>query len=84
MSFSILPTKEFAKEFAKLDGRVRTRIKRKIDEVALDPTRYKRLQYDLAGSSRVWIGKLRVVFSYDLRKREIYLENIVLDHKYRG
>jgi len=52
MSFSILPTKEFAKEFAKLDGQVRTRIKRKIDEVALDPTRYKRLQYDLAGSSR--------------------------------
>ena len=57
-------------------------IKDKIEEISDDPTRYKHLHYDLSGSCRLWIGKLRIIFSYDINKREIYLEKIVLGHKY--
>lgn len=82
MPFKILPTKEFEKDFKKLDSFMQKRIKDKIEEVALDPTRYKHLHYDLAGSCRIWVGKLRVIFSYDVEKQELYLEKIVFGHKY--
>ena len=62
MSFEILPTKEFSKDFKKLDNQLQTRIKKKIEEVAEDPTRFKHLHYDLKGSCRLWIGKLRIIF----------------------
>ena len=84
MSYKIFPTKEFSKDFKKTDPQIQIRIKQKFNEVAEDPTRYKFLHYDLSGSCRVWIGKLRVIFSYDKAKKEIYLEKIVLSHKYRG
>jgi mRNA-degrading endonuclease RelE of RelBE toxin-antitoxin system len=82
MSYSILPTKEFSKDFKKLDGQFQERVKKKIEEVAEDPRRYKYLHYDLSGSCRLWIGKLRIIFSYDVQKEEIYLEKIVFGHKY--
>ena len=82
MSFKIFPTKEFSKDFNKLDKHLQERIKKKIEEVAEDPTRYKHLNYDLSGSCRLWIGKLRIIFSYDLEKQEFYLEKIVFGHKY--
>ena len=82
MSFKILPTKEFSKDFNKLDQQFQDRIKKKVEEVAEDPIRYKHLHYDLKGSCRLWIGKLRIVFSYDVNKRELYLEKIVFGHKY--
>ena len=82
MSYKILPTKEFSKDFKKIDRLLQDRIKKKIEEVAEDPTRYKHLHYDLSGSCRLWIGKLRVIFSYDPPKQEIYLEKIVFGHRY--
>jgi mRNA-degrading endonuclease RelE of RelBE toxin-antitoxin system len=82
MSYKILPTKEFSKDFKKLDSQLQVRIKKKIEEVAEEPTRFKHLHYDLKGSCRLWIGKLRIIFSYDINKRELYLEKIVLGHKY--
>ncbi|HLC75375.1 MAG TPA: type II toxin-antitoxin system RelE/ParE family toxin [Candidatus Nanoarchaeia archaeon] len=82
MSYKILPTKEFAKDFKKLDSQVQAQIKKKIDEVSINPTLYKKLQYDLHGSSRLRIGKLRVIFSYDESKQEVYLEKIVFGHRY--
>ena len=82
MSYKILPTKEFAKDFSKLDNQLRVRIKKKISEVAEDPTCYKHLHYDLKGSCRLRIGKLRIVFSYSTSVKEIYLEKIVFDHNY--
>ncbi|MBI1934988.1 type II toxin-antitoxin system RelE/ParE family toxin [Candidatus Woesearchaeota archaeon] len=82
MSYKILPTKEFSKDFKKLDSQLQTRIKKKIDEVAEDPTRFKHLHYDLKGSCRLLVGKLRIIFSYDIEKQELYLEKIVLGHKY--
>lgn len=83
MPYKILPTKEFEKDFKKIDSFIQERIKKKFDEVAENPTRYKHLHYDLAGSCRLWIGKLRIVFSYSIEKQELYLEKIVFGHKYR-
>ena len=82
MSYNILTTKEFSKDFKKLDKHLQVRIKKKIEEVAEEPTRYKHLHYDLKGSCRLWIGKLRIIFSYNEDKQELYLEKIVFDHKY--
>ena len=83
MSYKILPTKEFSKDFKKLDSQLQKKAKIKIEEVAEDPTRYKFLHYDLKGSCRVRIEKIRVIFSYDEDKEEMYLEKIVLGHRYR-
>ena len=55
MSYKILPTKEFSKDFEKLDKQFQERIKNKIEEVSEDPLRYKHLHYDLAGSCRILI-----------------------------
>ena len=82
MSYKILPTKEFSKDFKKLDNQLQVRIKNKMEEVAEEPTRFKHLHYDLEGSCRLWIGKLRIIFSYDVDKQKLYLEKIVFGHKY--
>lgn len=82
MSYKILPTKEFEKDFNKLDKDLREKIKKKINKVALNPDRYKHLRYDLNDSCRLWIDKLRIVYSYDVPKKELYLEKIILGHKY--
>ena len=82
MSYKILPTKEFSKDFKKLDNQLQMMVKKKIEEVAEEPTRFKHLHYDLKGSCRLWIGRLRIIFSYNEEKKELYLENIVTAHKY--
>lgn len=84
MSYNILPTQEFSKDFGKLEKQLQKRIKEKIEEVAENPERYKHLHYDLEGSSRLWIGKLRIIFSYSSAKKELYLEKIVFGHKYKN
>lgn len=84
MSYNILPTEEFSKDFKKIDPQIQKRIKQKFEEVAQDPTRYKFLHYDLSGSCRVWIGKLRIIFSYDSNREEVYLEKIVFGHMYKN
>lgn len=82
MPYKILPTKEFSKDFQKVERLFQDAIKKKIEEVALNPERYKHLQYDLKGSCRVRIGKLRILFSYGKEKNELYLEKIVFKHQY--
>ncbi|MFH1358434.1 MAG: type II toxin-antitoxin system RelE/ParE family toxin [archaeon] len=82
MPYKILVTKEFEKDFKKLDNSVQKRIKSKMNEVSENPERYKHLHYDLAGSCRIWIDKLRIIFSYSTQKQELYLENIIFGHKY--
>ena len=83
MPFNILPTKEFEKDFKKLDSFMQKRVKSKIEEVAENPERYKHLHYDLSGSCCLWIGKLRIIFSYSIQKQELYPEKIIVGHKYR-
>lgn len=82
MSYKIKPTKEFEKDFQKVDSSIQKRIKKKIEEISEDPTRYKYLHYDLKGSCRLWISKLRVIFSYNTERKELYLEKIVFGHRY--
>jgi len=83
MSYKILPTKEFERDFRKLDSFMKERVKKKIKEVSENPPRYKHLHYDLAGYSRIWIGKLRIIFTYNTEKQELYLRKVVFGHKYR-
>lgn len=82
MSYKILPTKEFSYDFRKLDRHFQLMVKKKIEEVANNPERYKHLHYGLTGSCRIRVGKLRILFSYDVNKKELYLEKIVFGHKY--
>lgn len=82
MTYKILPTKDFERQFKKLDGHFQNRIAKKFEEVAENPSRYKHLQFDLSGSCRIRIDKLRIIFSYDITKQELYLENIVFGHNY--
>ena len=82
MPYKIIPTREFEQDFRKLDSFFQRRIKKKMEEVAENPIRYKHLQYDLSGSCRIRIDKLRVIFSYDIQKQELYTEKIVFGHKY--
>ena len=82
MNYKILPTKEFERDFKKLDLHFQSQIKEKIEEVAENPIRYKHLHYDLNKFCRIRIGKLRVIFRYDIQKQELYLEKIVFGHKY--
>jgi len=82
MSYKILPTKEFEKDFKKLDSHIKEKIIKKINEVAENPLRYKHLHYDLKESYRLWIDKLRVIFSYSFIEQELYLEKIIFGHKY--
>ncbi|MFP4403010.1 MAG: type II toxin-antitoxin system RelE family toxin [Candidatus Woesearchaeota archaeon] len=82
MNYKILPTKEFSKDFKKLEDSLKKSIKTKIEEVSKNPERYKKLHYDLTGSCRIRIKKLRIIFSYDTDKKELYLEKIVFGHKY--
>ena len=82
MSYKILPTEEFKKDFKKIDPNFQERIKRKIGEGADTPERYKHLRLDLKNFCRLRIGKLRIIFRYEIQKQELYLEKIVFDHKY--
>ena len=82
MGYKILPTKEFSKDFKKLNNILKARIRTKIDEVSEDPTRYKHLHYDLQGSCRLWVGKSRIIFSFNESKRELYLEKVILGHRH--
>tara|TARA_Y100000310_G_scaffold345650_1_gene467728 strand:- start:3372 stop:3623 length:252 start_codon:yes stop_codon:yes gene_type:complete len=82
MHYNIFPTKEFSKDFKKLDKQAQQKIRKKVEEVAKNPLRHKHLHYDLGGSCRLWIGKLRIIFSYDIDKEELYLEKIIFGHRY--
>ncbi len=82
MSYKILPTKEFEKDLNKLDKNFQERIKKKIEEVAENPERYKHLHYEFKGSCRIRMGKLRIIYSYDVQKQELYLEQIIFGHHY--
>jgi len=82
MDYKILPTKQFDKDFKKLDSKNQLKVKKKIEEISQNPERYKHLHYDLSNYSRVRIGKLRIIFSYDIDKGELYLEKVVFGHRY--
>ncbi|MGK0209149.1 MAG: mRNA-degrading endonuclease RelE of RelBE toxin-antitoxin system [Patescibacteria group bacterium] len=84
MNYKILPTKEFIKDYNKIHNSDQERIKNKINEVSIQPERYKHLHPPLQKYSRVKIGKLRVLFTYNTELREIYPEKIIEKHRYNS
>lgn len=78
--YKILPTKEFSKDFRKLNNNTKNIVKNKIEELPLEPKKFKHLHYNLKSSCRLRIGKLRIIFSYNLSEKEIYLEKIVFKY----
>ena len=82
MTYKIIPTREFERDFRKLDKFFQSQIKNKFEEVAQYPERYKHLHFDLRKFSRIRIGKLRVIFRYEVQKQELYLEKIIFGHDY--
>lgn len=83
MPYKILPTKEFEKDFKKVDSFTQERIKKKFNEVAENPERCKHMHYELAGHCRIRIGKIRIIFRYSIEKQELYPEKIIFGHRYR-
>ena len=82
MSYKILSTREFEKDFRKLSSDIQSRIKKKFLEVAEYPERYKHLHPPLDDYCRIRIGKLRILFSYNIETKILYLEKIIFGHKY--
>ena len=82
MSYKIIPTKEFIKDSKKIDSATLNKVKDKIEEVAKNPERYKHLRGPLKVFCRIRIEKLRVLFSYESLKKEIYPEKIIFSHNY--
>ena len=67
MKFKIIPTKQFAKDFKKIkDKGIQQAIKDKTEEVSYNPTRYKRLHYDLKDSFRIRVGSYRIIYSVNM------------------
>jgi len=82
MSYKILATKEFEKDFKKLNLDIQQRIKKKFLNVAENPERYKHMHPPLNDYCRIRIEKLRIIFSYNKDKKELYLEKIIFGHNY--
>ena len=62
-------SEEITKKLSKLkkkDLKIYEIVRKKMDWILDNPEhRFKHLHYDLKGSCRLWIGKLRIIFSYD-------------------
>jgi len=82
MIYKILATKEFEKDFKKLDPNFQFKIKKKFKEISENPQRYKHLHPPLNDYCRIRIEKLRILFSYNTKKQILYLEKIVFSHNY--
>jgi mRNA-degrading endonuclease RelE of RelBE toxin-antitoxin system len=82
MNYKILPTRQFEKDFKELSSDMQSRIKKKFLEVANNPERYKHMHPPLENYCRIRIGKLRILFSYNVKIQELYPEKIVFGHKY--
>lgn len=82
MTYKILASKTFEKDFKKMDSDFQLRIKDKFKEVAENPERYKHMHHPMNSYCRIRIGKLRILFSYDSGTQILYLEKIIFGHKY--
>jgi len=82
MIYKILASRQFEKDFKTLDSIFQNRIKKKFEEVAKNPERYKHMRPPLNDYCRIRIDKLRIIFSYNAKEKILYLEKIVFGHKY--
>jgi mRNA-degrading endonuclease RelE of RelBE toxin-antitoxin system len=82
MTYRVILTKKFIQDSKKLDSLIVRRIRKKFEEISENPERYKHMKYDFSGNCRIWIGKWRIIFSYNIEAKEIYLQRVVFGHKY--
>ena len=82
MTYKILVSKTFEKDFKKLDLDIQFKIKNKFKEVSENPQRYKHMHPPMDDYCRIRIEKLRILFSYNVQKEILYLEKIIFGHKY--
>ncbi len=82
MSYEIFSSRQFEKDFRKLNLNFQDKIKKKFKEVAKNPVRYKHMHPPLNKYCRIRIEKLRIIFSYNIEKHIVYLEKIVFSHRY--
>ena len=82
MSYKILVSKTFEKDFKKLNLNIQSKIKKKFIEISENPERYKHMHPPMSNYCRIRIEKLRILFSYNVQKEIIYLEKIIFGHKY--
>ena len=82
MTYKILASKTFEKDFRKLDFHFQSKIKNKFSEVAENPERYKHMHPPMNNYCRIRIERLRILFFYDVKKQILYLEKIIFGHKY--
>jgi mRNA-degrading endonuclease RelE of RelBE toxin-antitoxin system len=82
MTYEIIPTNDFISDFKKLDSHLQKKIKKKFDEVAENPVRYKHMSPPWNNYCRIRIEKLRIIFRYNVETKKLYLNKIVFKHKY--
>ena len=82
MTYKIIASQTFEKDFRKLDLHFQSKIKYKFREVAENPTQYKHMHPPMNNYCRISVEKLRIFFSYDVQKQILYLEKIIFGHKY--
>lgn len=82
MSYKILVSKTFEKDFKKLDLNIQSKIKKKFIEISENPIRYKHMHPPMNNYCRIRIEKLRILFSYNIQEEILYLEKIIFKHKY--
>ena len=73
MIFDIYATKRFQKEFNKLEGEVRDRIRKKVAELQDNPYLGIPLTAQFKGKYKLRVGDYRVIYEIDFQNSRIFL-----------
>ena len=83
MNYEVIITDSFLKDLLKLKNKMlEDQVLNKLIELEQYPERNKRLMYDLKDYYRIRVGKLRVL--YTIQGNKVFVEVLVLGHKYNG
>jgi mRNA interferase RelE/StbE len=77
--YSILFTREAKRNVKKLDPSIRKIVRRAIESLAVNPTKGKRLAYDLAGLHSLRTSDYRIV--YRIREKKLLIIVIAVGHR---
>lgn len=81
MTYEVILTDSFLKDLKKLKNKtLEGQVSNKLLELEEFPERNKKLMYDLKDYYRIRVGKLRIL--YTIRGNKVYVEVLVLGHKY--
>lgn len=68
-------TRTFQKNFRKLPGNIRARVKDVLNDIYLDPQAGKKLSGELEGEYSLRIGAYRIIYFID-KERNVWLETV--------